>query len=265
MAHEKPKLFFNGDLSSKNRSLFRIMNYDVPSPRLLEVQAAWLAPARARLLRRADVAKRRRVLDLACAGGAVAEELVRRSGGEVVALDRNQNVLVGGSRRFHGATLVRGEAEKLPLADAAFDLVFCQFALMWMDAAAVAKEVHRVLTRGGVFVAIEPDYGGMIEHPPEIAVGELWLAALERAGADPCVGRKLPGTLGTAGFEVRVDLLDRLESPDPLRFDLLGELPLADSERIVLDRARKADASLPKGRRVAHLPMFLITAEPTRP
>ena len=56
-------------------------------------------------------------------------------------------------------------AERLPFADGAFDLVFCQFALLWLDAAAAVGEVRRVLSPGGVLAAIEPDYGGMIEHP----------------------------------------------------------------------------------------------------
>jgi len=234
---------------------------DLPSRNLLERQAAWLAPARARLLRRANVARRRRVLDLACAGGAVTEELVRRSGGGVVALDRDQNAFAAHPRQFRGATVICGDAERLPFADGTFDLVFCQFALMWLDVSAALREIGRVLAPGGALVALEPDYGGMIEHPPEIAVGALWLAALERAGADPCVGRKLPALLAAAGFEVRVDLLDRLEPPSPLRFDLLSELPLTEAERAALDRARRADASLEGVPRVAHLPMFLVTAE----
>ena len=237
------------------------MNYDLPSRRLLEAQAAWLAPARARLLRRANVARRRRLLDLACAGGTTVEELLRRSGGEVVALDRDWRALAERPRQFHGATIVRGDAERLPFADATFDLVFCQFALMWLDLSAAVAEIRRVLAPGGALAAIEPDYGGLIEHPPEIAVARLWRAALERAGADPCVGRKLPAALAAAGFEVRTDLLDRLEPPSPLRFDLLGELPLTDGERAELDRARQTDAALDSAARVVHLPMFLVTAE----
>ncbi len=270
------------------------MNYDLPSRRLLEAQAAWLAPARARLLRRANVARRRRLLDLACAGGTTVEELLRRSGGEVVALDRDwsalaeltaklsENLIVAQppsavmsntaqpraagphfelDKPFRGATVVRGDAERLPFADATFDLVFCQFALVWLDLSAAVAEIRRVLLPGGALAAIEPDYGGLIEHPPEIAVGWLWRSALERAGADPCVGRKLPAALAAAGFDVRADLLDRLEPPSPLRFDLLGELPLTDGERAELDQARRTDAALDSAARVVHLPMFLITAE----
>jgi SAM-dependent methyltransferase len=156
---------------------------------------------------------------------------------------------------------VRGKAEQLPLADGLFDLVFCQFALLWLDVAAAVREIRRVLSPGGVLVALEPDYGGLIEHPPEIATRDLWLAALARAGADPCVGRKLPAILAAAGFDVRVDLLDRLTPPSSLRFDLLDGLPLNDEERAALRKARHCDASLDDASRVAHLPMFLILAE----
>ena len=69
-----------------------------PSAELLRRQAAWLAPARARLLRRAEIARRRRVLDLACGPGTVVEELVQRSGGSVVALDCSRTALAAVSR-----------------------------------------------------------------------------------------------------------------------------------------------------------------------
>ena len=218
--------------------------HDIPSRRSLERQAAWLAPTRARLLRRANIARRASVLDIACADGTVVEELVRRSGGTVTALDRSRDALTASPEKFHGATVVRGDAERLPFADGTFDLVFCQFALMWLDIAAAAREIRRVLTPGGALVAIEPDYGGMIEHPPEIAVGGLWLSALRRAGADPCVGRKLPAVLSNAGFDVRADLLDRLEPPSSARFEMLAELPLSEPERDKLETARLADAAL---------------------
>ncbi len=235
----------------------------IPSADLLERQAAWLAPARARLLRRAGIARRCSVLDLACGRGAITEELTRRSGGRVVALDCSRNALAGGAVHFAGAEAVCGKAEQLPLADNAFDLVFCQFALLWMDAPAAAREIRRVLAPGGVLAALEPDYGGMIEHPPEIATRDLWLAALRRAGADPCAGRKLPGLLAAAGFDVRVDLLDRLLPPSPLRFDLLEGLPLSEEETALLRRAKQCDTLLDDSSRVAHLPMFLILAVPT--
>lgn len=233
--------------------------YDLPSEKLLRQQTAWLGPARARLLRRADIARRRRVLDLACGYGGVTGELVRRSGGKVTALDCRRAALSLHREEFAGAEVVCGKAEALPFSTGEFDLVFCQFGLLWTELSAAVPEIRRVLMPGGALAALEPDYGGMIEFPPETATRDLWIAALERAGADPCVGRKLPGRLTAAGFDVHVHLLERLVSPSPLRFDLLAELPLTDAERLTLDRARQAAAREPYC--VAHLPMFLVTAE----
>ena len=234
--------------------------FNLPSPELLHQQAAWLAPARGRLFRRVRVARRRRVLDLCCGCGVVSGELVRRCGGTVVAVDGNREALAADCGPFGGAVRVRGDAARLPFDHGSFDLVFCQLALMWLEVAIVIQEIKRVLSPGGVLAAIEPDYGGMIEHPPQLATRQLWLAALARAGADPRAGRKLPGTLAAAGFHVRVDLLDRLSRPSPARFDLLRGLPLSDQEEQTLRRIEAAEAACVDAERVVHLPMFLVTA-----
>jgi len=118
-----------------------------------------------------------------------------------------------------------------------------------------------VLRPGGVLVAIEPDYGGMIEYPPEIAARDIWIDALARAGADPCIGRKLPGMLRQTGWKVEVDLPDRIMPSSPIRFALLGELPLTEEEKVSLARIKAADTALLESARVVHLPMFIITGE----
>jgi len=136
---------------------------------------------------------------------------------------------------------------------------------MWLDAPAAIGEIHRVLVPDGRLVAIEPDYEGLLEYPAPIATREIWLAALARAGADPSLGRKLPGLLAESGFSARVDLLDHLAEPSPARFDFLAELPLSPAERHALAAVRTADSHLASsgGSRVAHLPVFLATAVKT--
>ncbi len=244
----------------------------LPPPELLREQAAWLAAARSRALRRARIASRRRILDLACGPGMVTGELAVRAATDamVVGLDRSREALgaVAGSVREPPQALgtcakvqpVHAAANALPLRNAAFDLAFCQFALLWLDAARGIAELARIVAPGGVVVAIEPDYGGLIEYPPEIAARDLWRNGLTRAGADPEVGRKLPGLFAGAGFRVHVELLDRLAPPSASRFTMLRGLPLTSDELQQLTAIEEAAASSPEPT-VAHLPLFVLTAE----
>jgi SAM-dependent methyltransferase len=245
----------------------------LPPTELLHEQAAWLAPARSRLLRRVRVAARRRILDLGCGPGAVSGELAARGAGccTVVALDRSREALaqlavaarVGADARTARARVcpIRAAAHRLPFADGVFDLVFCQFTLMWLDAPAAIAEMARVLQPGGAVAAIEPDYGGMIEYPPDTATRELWIAGLNRAGADPEIGRRLPGLLIGAGFRVHVGLLDRLAPPSARRFSLLRGLPLTPGESHRLGCIEERAAACNPRAIVAHLPVLLLTAE----
>jgi SAM-dependent methyltransferase len=234
---------------------------DLPPLRLIQEQATWLAPARSWLLQRANVARRRALLDLGCGFGVVSQELASLSRGRVVALDHSLPALLAAPVLLRASPPACADSARLPFADASFDLVFCQLALLWMPLEATLAEVRRVLQPGGVLLAIEPDYGGMIEQPPELATRELWMAGLQRAGADPLVGRKLPGLLAGRGFAVRVELMSELAPPAPQRFDLLDGLPLTSSERRQVAAIQRASAGLASPwQQVAHLPFMLVTA-----
>lgn len=233
-----------------------------PPHELLRQQAAWLAPMRSRLLRRVGIAHRCRVLDLGAGYGAVTPELERRSGGQVVALDYDLLPLAAADATFEGAPRVCGSAAQLPFPPAFFDLVFCQCTLLWTAPLFRAlAEIWRVLQPGGVLLALEPDYGGLIEHPPALVTRALWLAALRRAGADPFIGRRLPALLAEQGFEVRADLLTELLPPAPERFALLRGLPLRRYEQRALHRIEQhAARQTGPWAQVAHLPFVLVTA-----
>jgi SAM-dependent methyltransferase len=235
----------------------------LPEPDLLRQQADWLAPARGRLFRRVHIARRTRVLDLGAGYGAVTPELVRRSSGRVVALDRDVEAMQVVAAEVQEAWAVGGDGVRLPFRTGTFDLIFAQLAFLWISPLdAVLDEVARVLAPGGALVALEPDYGGMIEHPPAVATQRIWEDALTRAGADPRVARKLLGRLAGRGLDVRVLLFSALFAADPARFDLLRGLPLTGEERVQLDRIEEAAMvrRQPWGQ-IAHLPFFLIIAE----
>ena len=234
---------------------------NLPPPELARRQAKWLAPARQWLLQQADLAWRHSVLDLGCGFGSVTPELVAGADGPVVALDFNWAALHHDPTPFAEAVVTCANARRLPFPDGYFDLVFCQLALLWMPLEATVSEIRRVLMPGGALVAIEPDYGGMIEYPPEIASQDLWIAALRQAGADPTVGRKLPGLLAKHGFTVKVELLNRLSPPAPERVDLLAGLPTNAAGAQELDRiARRARTLTGPWEQIVHLPFVFVTA-----
>lgn len=94
------------------------------------------------------------VLDLACGAGRHAAALARR-GARVVGLDLSLPLLLRAARRT-GVPLVRADMRRLPLREAAFQVVvnlFTSFGYFEQDEqhAAVLREVARVLARGGVF------------------------------------------------------------------------------------------------------------------
>jgi SAM-dependent methyltransferase len=201
-------------------------------------------------LRRAAIGHRRRVLEAGCGGGAVTEELRRRCPGTVVTLDRA------------APAQVTGDFQRLPFRLGSFDLVFFQNALLWaQDLGVAVAEAARVLQPGGVLVALEPDYGGMLEYPP-LGLGELWRAALSRAGADPEAGRRLPGACAATGLEPWVELT---HLPRPLGVEalsLLEGLPLRPEERQNLAGIVKRLGEVRgEWEFFAHVPYFLVVGE----
>jgi SAM-dependent methyltransferase len=188
-------------------------------------------------------------------------ELARRAGGHVIALDRVWEALRM-QPRLARTGQVAADALRLPFRSATLDLVFSQVTLLWVAPLATAiAEAWRVLMPGGVLIALEPDYGGMMESPPEVSTRSLWLTGLQRAGADPYVGRKLPGVLARQGFRVNVSLFDTLFEAEATRFAFLRDLPLSEDERRQLEASeRMAEASVGSWQQIAHLPLFLVRA-----
>jgi len=240
----------------------RPLRPELPAEAVLSAQAEALAAMRSRLLRRVGIAHRGPVLDLGAGSGAVTAELVRRSRGPVVAFDRHPDALAGSPAH----QVAVGEATALPFGDASFALVFAQCVFLWNGVdtrAAILAEVRRVLSPRGVLLAVEPDWGGAMEHPEAIAIAPVASDALARAGADPKVGRRLPSELRRAGFDVRVELFPEIGTTPAGRYALLEGLPFTEAERARVREARAAEARLPPGETLVHVPFVFVTA--TRP
>ncbi len=95
-----------------------------------------------------------RVLEIAAGTGVVTEKLLETlPHGTVTATDLNPAMVAVGSSRAPGAKWQQADALELPFPDAAFDLVLCQFGVMFFpDKPAAFRQARRVLTPTGRFL-----------------------------------------------------------------------------------------------------------------
>jgi ubiquinone/menaquinone biosynthesis C-methylase UbiE len=98
------------------------------------------------------------VLELACGTGILTRILRDRlpAGTRLVATDLNEPMLQNAAQKFGKSEAVewrQADASSLPFEDRSFDAVVCQFGIMFVpDKSLAAREAHRVLKQGGVFL-----------------------------------------------------------------------------------------------------------------
>lgn len=159
-----------------------------------------------------------RVLDVATGTGMVAMALARRSGCEVVALDQSEAMLGAARARVRRdaqlaaqISFMRGEAERLPFADAEFDGLTFTYLLRYVDdRRATMHELARVVKPGGRI--------GMVEFgvPRTAWMRALW-RVYTRVGL-PLIGR----IVSPAWLEVGRFLGPSIEEFDAQEPDLIG-------------------------------------------
>ena len=114
------------------------------------------------LVSRVDAGPDQTILDVATGTGAVAIELVRRKGCDVVGLDQSREMLAVAKRRVarsglaNRIRLVEGPAERLPFDDESFDGLTFTYLLRYVDdPAATLRELARVVRPGGTVAGLE--------------------------------------------------------------------------------------------------------------
>lgn len=92
------------------------------------------------------------VLDIACGTGVLAQEVASRlsTPGQVTGIDSNPGMLSVAMEHNREIQWEQGPAENLPFQDQHFDIVLCQFGLMFFsDRVKAVQEMARVLKPGG--------------------------------------------------------------------------------------------------------------------
>jgi ubiquinone/menaquinone biosynthesis C-methylase UbiE len=187
------------------------------------------APWASRVVESANPQPGERVLDVACGTGIVARTIAPRVGsrGSVVGLDLNPDMIdVARAAAVTEGVSVEwraGPAERLPFPDGSFDLVLCQFGLMFLtDRHAALLEMHRVLRPDGR--AVLSVWQGLDRHPFYQTLHDMSSRQLGKSsvGAVFSLGDsdELRGLLTDAGFhgiEIEPDSITARYS-DPAEF-----------------------------------------------
>jgi SAM-dependent methyltransferase len=171
----------------------------------LEAQAELSCAEELRVLRESGVSGSGLLLELGAGSGAVTRRLrAAMPDATIIALDIDETLLR--HARDAGATLMVGDAARLPLRDGCADAVLLRYALQHIaDPGPMLAEAGRVLRPAGRVVIIEVDSGcwGLADPVyPELAGMHAKVAAAQRAaGGDRAIGRRLTRLLRDAGFD----------------------------------------------------------------
>jgi SAM-dependent methyltransferase len=169
------------------------------------------------------------VLELGCGAAQWSIELAQL-GARPVGIDLSERQL-SHARRFVGESSVRvplavADAEHLPFANSAFDLVFCDYgAMTFADPYATVPEVARILRSGGyftflttspLFLMCEPEGA---EHPQERLTGDYFdmhRFRFEESGGIESVEFQLPYGEWIRLFRRSGFVIDALMEPRPV-------------------------------------------------
>ena len=131
------------------------------------------AASRYRLVDAARNKNPRRILDVGCGAGQEILPFLEKTGAFCVGVDAAEDLGKAARKIFSGKdydnrfAFIRSLGEKLPFADASFDVILCRVALPYMNNRETIAEIARVLSADGVFLLkthAPPFYFGMIRE-----------------------------------------------------------------------------------------------------
>lgn len=177
-----------------------------------------MGPATRALLAEVGIPAGSTCLDVGCGGGDVTLELARAAGatGRAVGVDLDETKIDIARREADQHDLsnivfeVRDVSEWEP--DELFDVVYARFLLTHLpDPGALVSVLRRHTRPGGVVIVEDIDFRGHFAEPhcpALVRFVDYYTKSVNRRGADPNIGPRLPGLLRQAGFEnVQMNLL----------------------------------------------------------
>jgi SAM-dependent methyltransferase len=181
----------------------------------LRLLARVMRPTTLGLLERIGIRPGMKCLDVGCGGGDVAFDLARMVGpaGKIVGVDLDETKLALAREEAAAQQLGNVEFRRAEIGaddwQPEFGVVYARFLLTHLpDPLSALKKLHQALAPGGILVVEDIDFRGSFCHPSSPAYEcyvELYTQAVQRTGADPNIGPRLPGLLQDAGCE-RVQL-----------------------------------------------------------
>ena len=101
-----------------------------------------------------------KILDLGCGSGELTAQLAERSGGEVIGLDADPEMVQRASEQYPNVKFVHGDMRNFDLGESRFDIIFSNAALHWVppkDADLAVAAISRAMRPGAKLVV---EFGG---------------------------------------------------------------------------------------------------------
>jgi SAM-dependent methyltransferase len=203
----------------------------------LQRQAEELAADSSALLDRVGLRPGQSAIDLGCGPRGILDLLAGRAGpaGRVVGLDSDpahaaMAAEFAAGRGLSGVEIIIADARDTGLPSGSFDLVHARTLLVNLpEPVGAAAEMIRLARPGGWVASAEPDTEHALCYPPLPAfdrLRDIFTVAFRRNGADPWIGRRVPGLFRQAGLdqvevEARVQMYPPGNSRRTVRLDLV--------------------------------------------
>jgi SAM-dependent methyltransferase len=203
----------------------------------LQRQAEELAADSSALLDRVGLRPGQSAIDLGCGPRGILDLLAGRAGpaGRVVGLDSDpahaaMAAEFAAGRGLSGVEIIIADARDTGLPSGSFDLVHARTLLVNLpEPVGAAAEMIRLARPGGWVASAEPDTEHALCYPPHPAfdrLRDIFTVAFRRNGADPWIGRRVPGLFRQAGLdqvevEARVQMYPPGNSRRTVRLDLV--------------------------------------------